>query len=1054
MQLEGGRTVTDETSETGSTGRKQALQSGSNADGQTLDAGRTQRAFLAYMRHELRTPINAIVGYSEMLLEDMQEQSHSDLIADLQRIHAAGKQLLALVNDILDPAKVEQMAIINLDALGTHVRHAMRTPINAVIGYCEMLIEDAAEDCTESVVSDLEKIHASGQRLLALIEDIVSLSSVELGKADVDMEPSGVSTLIRDVVTTIRPLEGGANAAKVQQASLLIVDDNETDRDLLARRLEREGYMVTVADNGRQALGMLKEGNFDLVLLDIIMPEMNGYQVLEHLKADKSLRTIPVIMLSALDEIDSLVRCIEMGAEDYLPKPFNPSLLRARIGTCLEKKRLRDREVTYLRQLEEEKSERYGDLVGKQPSIKELQQQIQKQAQRDSPLLVQGERGAGKELIARLIHSRSQRKDSPLLSVDCAQVAETQWGDPLFGDYHHGEAKRSHQRSLCYMELVDGGTVLLKNIDALPLGVQERLARFLEKDPWLLGGLQYNVRVIATCRGSLTDMASAGKVSPSLTAALSQHVLTVPPLRERKRDISELAAYFVRKHAQRLNKKVKGLNDQAVIRLVSYDYLIANVQELEETIERAVVLTDNETVSAEEIFLEPPPVVRPRGVNLLNLPKPLVQLALKLFPTGVRVLAALIFAFILYQCFFVPAGEGGNIGTLLVWSLWWPALVLSFFFAGRAWCAICPMASAGAVVQRVAKLERHIPGWLKNRDAYIVMAGFFGIVWVEEVTGMRHAPHATGVLLLFILSGAITASVLFPRRTWCRHLCPLGGFAGLCSVSALVELRPTSDVCAAKCKGHSCYKGNESVAGCPMFNHVMFVDSNQHCAFCLNCVRSCPNGSPQLNVRVPARELWSSLSTRSETGVFVAMLAGLLIAQMFIQHWERQSNGLLAQWLDARRFVFLSGVLALGAILPLLSLWVVTRQLSKSSDSSAAAQFWQKVAAWVPLVLAGFVCYQLAFVPGLDGLRSTFDYQPLSGRSFRSVSFSVISVVQSAVLSAGLMITMGALWKHGQTQKGGERKSWIREQVMGWTGPVAYWMMILVLMLKPDWLAS
>jgi len=130
---------------------------------------------------------------------------------------------------------------------------------------------------------------------------------------------------------------------------VLVVDDNETNRDMLGRRLERHGYAVAEAADGRQALAMVRGGGFDLVLLDIMMPEVDGYQVLAEMKAAPELRDVPVIMISALDEIASVVRCIEMGAEDYLPKPFDPVLLQARVGACLEKKRLRDQELEYLR---------------------------------------------------------------------------------------------------------------------------------------------------------------------------------------------------------------------------------------------------------------------------------------------------------------------------------------------------------------------------------------------------------------------------------------------------------------------------------------------------------------------------------------------------------------------------------------------------------------------------------------------------------------------------------------------------------------------------------
>ena len=157
--------------------------------------------------------------------------------------------------------------------------------------------------------------------------------------------------MIQDVVSSIRPLQDGNSNVAAERGSILVVDDNEMNRDLLARHIERQGHTVTVAANGRQALEIIKTRCFHLVILDIMMPEMNGYQVLQHLKGNDNWRDIPVIMISAMDEMDSVVRCIEMGASDYLPKPFNPVLLRARISSCLEKKRLHDLEAEQKRRL-------------------------------------------------------------------------------------------------------------------------------------------------------------------------------------------------------------------------------------------------------------------------------------------------------------------------------------------------------------------------------------------------------------------------------------------------------------------------------------------------------------------------------------------------------------------------------------------------------------------------------------------------------------------------------------------------------------------------------
>ena len=320
------------------------------------DAARARNAQLAHIRNELSAPINAIVGYGEMLFEAQADDDPAR--DDLGRILTSGRQLRARVNDLLHPSHTARPDL-DLEAYGAHVRHELRTPINAVIGYSEMLIEDAAPGESE-FVADLEKILAAAQRLLELIEDIVRFSDLKAGDIGLHTTDSGVSTMIESVVSTMHALDD-AHGGQTQEGGLvLIVDDAEANRDILARRLQRDGYETVCVADGSRALEALSERRFDLVLLDILMPGLNGYQVLERLKASPGLRDIPVIMISALDDLDGIVRCIEMGAEDYLPKPFNPVILRARVGASLEKKRLRDREQAYLAQLsiEREKSER------------------------------------------------------------------------------------------------------------------------------------------------------------------------------------------------------------------------------------------------------------------------------------------------------------------------------------------------------------------------------------------------------------------------------------------------------------------------------------------------------------------------------------------------------------------------------------------------------------------------------------------------------------------------------------------------------------------------
>ncbi len=222
--------------------------------------------------------------------------------------------------------------------------HDLRTPLNHIIGYSEMLLGQAEEEGQTGFVPDLKKVQAAGQQLLALLNNGVTPDE---GPPSSAVSAGSQSVSLHDDQT------GAQSDSKPSQALILVVDDNEENRDLLARRLRHQHYGVVMAEDGREAIDRLRAQAFDLVLLDIMMPEIDGYEVLRQVKADETLRHIPVIMVSALGELHSVVRCIEMGADDYLPKPFEPALLKARVEACLGKKRAHDREANLFAQLEQ-----------------------------------------------------------------------------------------------------------------------------------------------------------------------------------------------------------------------------------------------------------------------------------------------------------------------------------------------------------------------------------------------------------------------------------------------------------------------------------------------------------------------------------------------------------------------------------------------------------------------------------------------------------------------------------------------------------------------------
>ncbi|HTM52134.1 MAG TPA: adenylate/guanylate cyclase domain-containing protein [Bryobacteraceae bacterium] len=309
---------------------------------------------LSEARHNLRTPINHILGYGEMLMEDAEDQGREQDLTDLRRILDDGKLALAVINGALTPA-TNEVSEPQIRAM----REALLDPVNRILGTMRRL-----EPGLHS--PDAVKIRTAAEKLLAMSAGILDPGVEQNGHlappsapllptppTPAKAEPPAVAAPPLPLESRPAPTAASERWRHSTEAHLLVVDDNETNRDVLSRRLEREGFHVSSAENGRRALEMVRAASFDLVLLDIMMPEIDGYQVLSQMKADPLLHDIPVIMISALDEIQSVVRCIETGAEDYLNKPFDPVLLRARIGACLEKKRLRDEQKRKTAELEQ-----------------------------------------------------------------------------------------------------------------------------------------------------------------------------------------------------------------------------------------------------------------------------------------------------------------------------------------------------------------------------------------------------------------------------------------------------------------------------------------------------------------------------------------------------------------------------------------------------------------------------------------------------------------------------------------------------------------------------
>ncbi len=291
------------------------------------------------LRHQLRTPVNHVVGFSEMLQEEAADRCWDALLPDLDRIRQAGRGLAEYIGSTVDLAKLEAGAL-NAE----QISRDLRTPLESVIGYSQLLQEEAADSGWTDALPDLEKVESAAKYLTTLITAVPDLTKV--------YGPQAASAPSAPRRRPARPAAAQESPQQpVPKGSILVADDNELDAEMMSRRLEQFGYRVSLARSGRETLERLHDEPFDLFMLDVLMPDMDGLETLRELKSRADTHDTPVLMISAVEEIPIVVRCVEMGADDYLGKPVDTVLLRAKIEAALERKRLRDRELEYLGQV-------------------------------------------------------------------------------------------------------------------------------------------------------------------------------------------------------------------------------------------------------------------------------------------------------------------------------------------------------------------------------------------------------------------------------------------------------------------------------------------------------------------------------------------------------------------------------------------------------------------------------------------------------------------------------------------------------------------------------
>jgi two-component system, NtrC family, response regulator HydG len=394
-----------------------------------------------------------------------------------------------------------------------------------------------------------------------------------------------------------------------RQGSLLVVDDELSVRQSLTGWFKKDGYRVSAAESAAAALHLMRDQAFDVILLDIKMPGMDGMELQEQIHRIDP--TIAVIMITAFASVETAVRALKQGAFDYVTKPIDPDELSHLVQRALEQRRL----ATENAQLKESLDELTAAdaIVGDSPAMRKVLELVQHVARTDATVLIRGESGTGKELIARAIHAASPRRYFPIVPVNCGALPDSLLESELFG-HERGAFTGAQYRRKGKVEMADGGTLFLDEVGAIPLKMQVDLLRVLEThEVTRVGGtrpVKVDFRVLCATNEDLEVAVAEGRFREDFYYRINVFTIEAPPLRAHPSDIPELAEHFLQRFAQQMDKRITGISPEAMRLLMAHDWP-GNVRELANAIERAMVVGTPPLIRPQDL-----PVARPRRAPL------------------------------------------------------------------------------------------------------------------------------------------------------------------------------------------------------------------------------------------------------------------------------------------------------------------------------------------------------------------------------------------------------------------------------------------------------
>jgi two-component system response regulator AtoC len=384
----------------------------------------------------------------------------------------------------------------------------------------------------------------------------------------------------------------------IKKPRILAIDD-EQDMTLLYKNILKNDYKLITASSGQEALKMINNENFDLILLDIMMPEMNGIEVLRKIKEQDP--ALDVIMITASKDVRPAIESLKLGAFDYLIKPFEIEDMKSTINKALERKEIL-LENLYLKQTLDERAS-YGELIGKSDAIKRIYDLITGAAKSNSTIFITGESGTGKEIVAETIHKKSSRGNKPYVIVNCAAIPDNLLESEMFG-HERGAFTGALERHIGKFELASGGTIFLDEIGEMPLSMQAKLLRVIQEGTMeRVGGertIEIDVRIIAATNIDIKKAIKEKLFREDLFYRLNVIPIFMPALRERIEDLPLFIEYFIPKYNKELNRNIRGLSKEALAALANYSWP-GNVRELENLIERMMTLSGSDILDIGDV---------------------------------------------------------------------------------------------------------------------------------------------------------------------------------------------------------------------------------------------------------------------------------------------------------------------------------------------------------------------------------------------------------------------------------------------------------------------